>query len=206
MRRRFKRTTLSDHAQPVAANVLGQNFVAAAPNQRWVGDTTEFVIGRSGKLHLAAMLDLYSRFVVGWAVSALAVQLGIGSPIDLSHAPLANEGGDIIVAESGADVQGHSCRSGIRISAHLSELDLKAHFSCFQTCRGWANQTANDPWLARRLTSGTSRSRNAPAETSNHQGVSETLRVADYVGSGTGRVGVFRSPKQTTRSRPKREL
>ena len=52
----FKRTTLSDHAQPVAANVLGQNFVAAAPNQRWVGDTTEFVIGRSGKLHLAAML------------------------------------------------------------------------------------------------------------------------------------------------------
>ena len=71
VRRRFKRTTLSDHAQPVAANVLGQNFVAAAPNQRWVGDTTEFVIGRSGKLHLAAMLDLYSRFVVGWAVSAL---------------------------------------------------------------------------------------------------------------------------------------
>ena len=71
VRRRFKRTTLSDHAQPVAANVLGQNFVAAAPNQRWVGDTTEFVIGRSGKFYLAAILDLYSRFVVGWAVSAL---------------------------------------------------------------------------------------------------------------------------------------
>ena len=70
VRRRFKRTTLSDHAQPVAANVLGQNFVAAAPNQRWVGDTTEFVIGRSGKFYLAAILDLYSRFVVGWAVSA----------------------------------------------------------------------------------------------------------------------------------------
>ena len=75
VRRRFKRTTLSDHAQPVAANVLGQNFVAAAPNQRWVGDTTEFVIGRSGKLHLAAMLDLYSRFVVGWAVSALTIAI-----------------------------------------------------------------------------------------------------------------------------------
>ena len=71
VRRRFKRTTLSDHAQPVAANVLGQNFVAAAPNQRWVGDTTEFVIGRSGKFYLAAILDLYSRFVVDWAVSAL---------------------------------------------------------------------------------------------------------------------------------------
>ena len=42
-----------------------------APNQRWVGDTTEFVIGSSGKLYLAAILDLYSRFVVGWAVSAI---------------------------------------------------------------------------------------------------------------------------------------
>ena len=42
-----------------------------APNQRWVGDTTEFVIGESGKLYLAAILDLFSRFVVGWAVSAV---------------------------------------------------------------------------------------------------------------------------------------
>ena len=41
-----------------------------APNQRWVGDTTDFVIGESGKLYLAAVLDLYSRFIVGWAVSA----------------------------------------------------------------------------------------------------------------------------------------
>ena len=71
VRKRFKRTTMSDHDQPVAANVLAQDFVADAPNQRWVGDTTEFVIGSSGKLYLAAMLDLYSRFLVGWAVSAI---------------------------------------------------------------------------------------------------------------------------------------
>ena len=71
VRKRFKRTTMSDHDQPVAANVLAQDFVADAPNQRWVGDTTEFVIGRSGKLYLAAVLDLYSRFLVGWAVSAI---------------------------------------------------------------------------------------------------------------------------------------
>ena len=62
---------MSDHDQPVAANVLAQHFVAEAPNQRWVGDTTEFVIGSSGKLYLAAILDLYSRFLVGWAVSAI---------------------------------------------------------------------------------------------------------------------------------------
>lgn len=71
VRKRYKRTTMSDHDQPVADNLLDRQFEAAAPNQRWVGDTTEFVIGTSGKLYLAVVLDLFSRFVVGWAVSAV---------------------------------------------------------------------------------------------------------------------------------------
>ena len=70
-RKRYKLTTMSDHDQPVAANLLDRQFEADAPNQRWVGDTTEFVIGSSGKLYLAAVLDLFSRFIVGWAVSAV---------------------------------------------------------------------------------------------------------------------------------------
>lgn len=70
-RKRFKCTTNSNHDQPVAANLLDRQFTAVAPNQRWVGDTSEFVIGESGKLYLAAILDLYSRFIVGWAVSAV---------------------------------------------------------------------------------------------------------------------------------------
>jgi putative transposase len=71
VRKRFKCTTMSDHDQPVAANLLDRQFTADAPNQRWVGDTTEFVIGENGKLYLAAILDLFSRFIVGWAVSAV---------------------------------------------------------------------------------------------------------------------------------------
>ena len=70
-RKRYKVTTMSDHDQPVAANLLDRQFEAAAPNQRWVGDTTEFVIGGTGKLYLAAILDLFSRFIVGWDVSAV---------------------------------------------------------------------------------------------------------------------------------------
>ena len=70
-RKRFKSTTMSDHDQPIAANLLDRQFAAESPNQRWVGDTSEFVIGGSGKLYLAAILDLFSRFVVGWAVSAV---------------------------------------------------------------------------------------------------------------------------------------
>ena len=62
---------MSEHDQPVAANVLDRDVSADAPNQRWVADTTEFVIGSSGKLYLAAVLDLFSCFLVGWAVSAI---------------------------------------------------------------------------------------------------------------------------------------
>jgi transposase InsO family protein len=71
VRKRFRCTTDSNHDQPVAANLLDRDFRADAPNQRWVGDTTEFAIGESGKLYLAAILDLFSRFCVGWAVSAV---------------------------------------------------------------------------------------------------------------------------------------
>jgi putative transposase len=72
VRKRYKVTTMSDHDQPIVANVLDRRFTAEAPNQRWVGDTTELVIRESGaKIYLAAILDLFSRFIVGWAVSAV---------------------------------------------------------------------------------------------------------------------------------------
>ena len=71
VRRRYKSTTDSDHDLPVAPNLLDRRFEADAPNERWVGDTTELRVGDSGRLFLAAILDLYSRFVVGWALSAV---------------------------------------------------------------------------------------------------------------------------------------
>jgi transposase InsO family protein len=70
-RKRFKCTTMSDHDQPVAANILDREFEADAPNQRWVGDTTEMLTTSGGKFYLAAIVDLFSRFCVGWAVSAV---------------------------------------------------------------------------------------------------------------------------------------
>ena len=70
VRKRYKVTTDSDHDQPIADNLLKQTFTAERPNQRWASDTTQLVIGESGKLYLAVVLDLFSRFVVGWAVSA----------------------------------------------------------------------------------------------------------------------------------------
>jgi putative transposase len=66
--KKFKATTNSAHNLPVAPNLLMQDFSATAPNQKWVGDIT-YLWTDEGWLYLATMIDLYSRRVVGWAMS-----------------------------------------------------------------------------------------------------------------------------------------
>lgn len=68
IRRRFRTTTDSKHAFPVAPNLLARDFTATAPDQRWVTDIT-FLWTQQGWLYLAVILDLFSRRVVGWATS-----------------------------------------------------------------------------------------------------------------------------------------
>ena len=67
-KRRFRRTTDSAHAFPVAPNLLGRDFTASAPNRVWLADLT-YIPTREGWLYLAVVLDLYSRQVVGWAMT-----------------------------------------------------------------------------------------------------------------------------------------
>jgi transposase InsO family protein len=61
-------TTDSNHDQPIAPNCLAQAPKATAPNQLWVADIT-YIQTQEGWLYLAAILDLYSRKIVGWAMS-----------------------------------------------------------------------------------------------------------------------------------------
>jgi transposase InsO family protein len=68
-RRRFRRTTDSNHPHPIAPNVLARSFHVELPNSAWVTDVT-YVWTHEGWLYLAAILDLFSRRVVGWAASA----------------------------------------------------------------------------------------------------------------------------------------
>ena len=67
-RRRFVRTTDSAHSHPVAPNTLDRKFEPDAPNSTWAGDIT-YVWTAEGWLYLAVLLDLFSRKVVGWAMS-----------------------------------------------------------------------------------------------------------------------------------------
>ena len=67
--RRFRVMIERHEFAPPAPNRLQQVFVAAAPNRIWAGDLTA-IATRAGWLYLAVLLDLYSRRVVGWAMSA----------------------------------------------------------------------------------------------------------------------------------------
>jgi putative transposase len=69
VRRRFRVTTDSKHSCPVAPNRLQRDFTATRPNQVWVSDLTYLRAGR-GWLYLVIFLDLYSRKIVGWALSS----------------------------------------------------------------------------------------------------------------------------------------
>jgi len=68
-KRRFRKTTDSNHPDPIAPNVLARKFDTELPDTAWVTDVT-YVWTYEGWLYLAVILDLFSRRVVGWAASA----------------------------------------------------------------------------------------------------------------------------------------
>jgi putative transposase len=65
---KFRVTTDSRHALPVAENLLARQFTVSRPNAVWVSDIT-YIWTLEGWLYLAAVLDLYARRIVGWAMS-----------------------------------------------------------------------------------------------------------------------------------------
>jgi putative transposase len=64
----FKTTTKRNKAHPVAPNLLKRDFAADRPDQKWLADIT-YIATLEGWLYLAAILDLYTRRIVGWAMS-----------------------------------------------------------------------------------------------------------------------------------------
>lgn len=67
-KRRFRVTTNSKHNQPVAANLVNQQFIAGAANQLWSSDIT-YIWTKEGWLYLSVVLDVYSRRIVGWSMN-----------------------------------------------------------------------------------------------------------------------------------------
>jgi transposase InsO family protein len=76
---RWKRTTVAGQAPVAAPDLIGRDFTAEVPNQRWCGDIT-YVKTWTGWAYLATVIDPHSRAVVGWAIAALDMALARRRP------------------------------------------------------------------------------------------------------------------------------
>jgi transposase InsO family protein len=130
-KRRFRvGTTDSNHALPIAPNLLARNFTVAAPNTVWVGDMTYIRTGE-GWLYLAVVLDLFSRRIVGWAMGATIDSALAARALDMAwHSRLPAEG---LIFHSD---RGSQYASG-RYSDLLAEHGIKASMSRKGNC--WDN-------------------------------------------------------------------
>ena len=66
-KRKFRNTTDSNHKQTIAPNLLERDFMALAPNKKYVGDIT-YIPTQEGWLYLGVVIDLFSRQVIGWSI------------------------------------------------------------------------------------------------------------------------------------------
>jgi putative transposase len=115
-RKAFKvTTTLSRHNYPVAPNALNRQFWAAGPNEKWVGDIT-YIATKEGWLYLAAVLDIYSRKVVGWAMDKHMEEELVASALKMAATH----------RQPGEGVLHHSDR-GSQYAAHNYQKLLGAH-------------------------------------------------------------------------------
>jgi putative transposase len=91
-RRRYRVTPQSKHSLPIASNILNRNFSVAAPNHAWVADIT-YCWTHEGWLYLAAVLDLFSRRIVGWAIASHMREKLIGDALQMAFGRRQPEAG-----------------------------------------------------------------------------------------------------------------
>ncbi|MEH0938103.1 IS3 family transposase [Micromonospora psammae] len=102
--RRRKRTTIPDPAVPPAPDLIGRDFTAAAPDQRWCGDIIYLRVG-AGWLYLATVIDIATRRLIGWSINT---HMRTRLVVDALHAAVAARGGrvDGVVFHSDRGAQG----------------------------------------------------------------------------------------------------
>jgi putative transposase len=128
--RQFRHTTDSNHDRPVADNVLDRRFDPAAANAAWVADIT-YVPTREGWLYLAAVEDLYSRMVVGWAMAARMTSRLVVDALGMAVQRRLPD----------ADLLAHSDRGSQYASEHYQQLLARHGITCSMSRRGdcWDN-------------------------------------------------------------------
>lgn len=138
--RKFRVTTTdSNHTQPVAENVLNREFTAETRNQKWVADIT-YIATLEGWLYLAAVIDLFTRKVVGWSMSERIDSRLVVDALEMAVSRELPASSQL----SGAGLVAHSDRGVQYASEHdqgvLTEYDIKCSMSRQANC--WDNAPA----------------------------------------------------------------
>jgi putative transposase len=129
--RKFRRTTTdSDHDLPVADNLLGRQFDPSGANEVWLADIT-YIPTREGWLYLAAVEDLYSRRVVGWAMAEHMESRLVVDALEMA----------IKRRLPGEELLAHSDRGSQYASEHYQRLLAKHGITCSMSRKGdcWDN-------------------------------------------------------------------
>jgi transposase InsO family protein len=128
-RRAYKVTTTnSKHNYPVAPNTLDRQFWAEGPNQKWVGDIT-YIATREGWLYLAAVVDIYSRRVVGWAMDKHMETSLVESALSMAAARRRPCSGILHHTDRGSQYASHDYQQ--LLSAHHMEVSMSRKGDCY---------------------------------------------------------------------------
>ena len=125
---KYKVTTDSNHAFNIAPNLLDQDFSADGPNQKWAGDIS-YIWTSEGWLYLAVILDLYSRRVIGWAVSnRMKRDLAIRA-LDMAVAMRQPPKGCVHHTDRGSQYCSHDYQK--RLSKHGFKVSMSGKENCY---------------------------------------------------------------------------
>jgi putative transposase len=127
-KRRTLRTTESDPQNPVAPNLLQQDFSAAAVNTKWITDIT-YVATEEGWLYLSAIEDVYSRMIVGWAMSAHIDEALITSALRMALARRSPISELIHHSDRGSQYTSHGYQE--LLHAHGIHVSMSSRGNCY---------------------------------------------------------------------------
>ena len=136
-KKKFVVTTDSKHDMPIAANLLARNFTPEAPNQVWTSDIT-YIATDEGWLYLAAVIDLFSRQVVGWSMQSHMQASLVTDALRMAWFRRSPEPGLIFHSDRGSQYCGHEFQSA------LTGYGMKSSMSGKGNC--WDNAPTESLW------------------------------------------------------------
>lgn len=122
----FRYTPRTEAMTNVHDNLLSRNFAAPTPNRKWVSDITYIKAGRTW-LYLAAVMDLYSRKIIGWALDRHMREDLIREALDMAVSHREGKRGTVIHSDRGVQYRGNEYQEALRRHGLRSSMSRKGN-------------------------------------------------------------------------------